>query len=217
MSNLFLLEKYYGKCEANIIGNEIEAEFESLLPNIPYIGGKENWTTNALIGSAQILAMIIILENRGESREKIGEILYKLMNNLVSSLNPLLKLFARWMLFSKRRIKELKKSSISLKEKKYPEDWVYEYIEGKDGGFDYGYNILECGIYKYYKKMGYEEYVPYLCLTDYAKYNALNIRLKRTKTIGNGDMMCDFRFYKKGVPAEGWPPENLEEFKLNQK
>lgn len=214
-SSLFLFEEYYGKNEISLIADEIEAEFEKLLPDLPFIGGKENWTSYALIGSAQVLAMIIILKNRGESREKIGEILYKLMDNLVSSLNPILKFLARKMLFSKKRMRVLKNSSINAKEKEYPEDWVYEFIQGKDDYFKYGYNILECGICKYYKKMGYEEYVPYLCLTDFAKYKALNIRVERTQTIGNGAPMCDFRFYKKGSPVEGWPPENVEEFKLN--
>ena len=61
--------------------------------------------------------------------------------------------------------------------------------------------------------MGHEDYVPYLCLTDYAKYKALNIQLERTKTIGNGESICDFRFCKNGSPVEGWPPINVKEFK----
>ena len=216
-SNQSLFEQYYGKSEAIIIANEIEKKFESLIPQIPYIGGKENWTTNALVGSAQVLAVIMILKNRGESREKIGEILFKIMDNIISSLNPILKKLARKMLFSKKRIKQLKKSEITSKEKKYPDDWVLEFVEPHNNSYNYGYNILECGICKFYKKMGYEEYLPYLCLLDYAKYNALNIRLERTKTIGNGDSFCDFRLCKKGSLVDAWPPEKVEEFKLDLK
>ncbi|MGD8782753.1 MAG: hypothetical protein PVH88_27830 [Ignavibacteria bacterium] len=36
----------------------------------------------------------------------------------------------------------------------------------------------------------------------------------RTQTIGNGAPICDFRFKKNVQTADGWPPENLPEWKV---
>ena len=41
--------------------------------------------------------------------------------------------------------------------------------------------------------------------------------MKITQTIGNGASRCDFRFIKGYQTPIGWPPDDLEEFKLNKK
>jgi hypothetical protein len=39
------------------------------------------------------------------------------------------------------------------------------------------------------------------------------IRLSRTTTLGNNGPLCDFRFADAGTITEGWPPEDLPEFR----
>lgn len=92
-------------------------------------------------------------------------------------------------------------------------DWVFDYVPGDGYDFEYGMTHYECGICAYYEKMGAADYVPYLCLLDYPKFRELGVCLDRSETLGNGGRCCDFRFYKKRIPVEGWPPENIREFK----
>ncbi len=44
-------------------------------------------------------------------------------------------------------------------------------------------------------------------------FKSYNMGFTRTQTIGNGDPICDFRFSKNAQSLNGWPPENLPEWK----
>lgn len=212
--NKIVLERYYEYKTVEDIVNISVKNYQELIPQIPYIGGRDNHLTEMLVGSAQLLALIIALQDKSESIERIGEIVYKIVENLMKSVNPVLLFFARIMFLSKMRLRKMKKAALKSQEKKYAEDWVYEIIEGNDEDFIFGNTYSECGICKFYKKLGYEKYVPYLCITDYVKLKSLNIKLDRSKTIGNGDKICDFKFIRNQKPIEGWPPDKLLEFKV---
>ncbi|MHA2009273.1 MAG: L-2-amino-thiazoline-4-carboxylic acid hydrolase [Promethearchaeota archaeon] len=101
-----------------------------------------------------------------------------------------------------------------LQQKKYPGDFVMEFVEGDGKTFDYGYRFTECGIHKVFKKLGATKYVPLLCLTDFILGNVYGFGFTRTQTIGNGDPICDHRFLKNGTTPRVWPPDNLQEFKI---
>ncbi len=47
-------------------------------------------------------------------------------------------------------------------------------------------------------------------------YKSLGVGFIRTQTIGNGDPICDFRFKKNIETISGWPPEELEEWKISK-
>ncbi len=211
--NKIVLERFYNDKTVEDIINKTVKNYSGLIPEIPYVGGKENHLTEMLISSVQALSMIITLKDLGESKGKIGEIIYRIAENRIRSVNPVLLFFIRIMFFSKTRLKKMKNASLKSQDKKYSENWVYKTTIGKDTDFTFTNTYSECGIYKFYKKMGYEEYVPYLCLTDYALFKGLKVRLERSKTIGNGDEICNFKFIRNGKPVEGWPPEKLKEFK----
>ena len=53
-------------------------EYESLIPQLPYIGGKSNIFNSNLIVCAWMLPIIHSLEKKGLSVHNIGEILYHL-------------------------------------------------------------------------------------------------------------------------------------------
>ena len=62
-------------------------EFESLLPQLPFIGGKRNRLTRNLVASAMVLALYRILKNRGLSDEEIGKIVYETLQEQVKNRN----------------------------------------------------------------------------------------------------------------------------------
>jgi len=191
-------------------------EYESLIPQLPYIGGKSNILYSGLIGSAWMLAIIRSLEKKGLSVHDIGEIIYNLYEAWFESMPRIKKWFAGKMYSSifMRRIgrKQAQKSQLRT----YPDDWVFEYVEGDGETFDYGFDYTECGICKLYKEQDAEKYLPFICLGDYPMYRSFGVGMKRTQTIGNGAESCDFRFKRNETTNMGWPPEGLEEFKGNK-
>ena len=98
--------------------------------------------------------------------------------------------------------------------KKYPGDWIFEFVDGVDKNFTYGLNFTQCGIYEFAKKLGLEKYTPFICLADFAEATASGFGLTRTQTISNGSPICDHRYIKDTTTPRAWPPHKLQEFKL---
>lgn len=211
-----VLKQYYGEEKTENLISDIKTEFDNLLPEIPYIGGKKNGLTFNLVGSAYGLATIKVLERKGQSERDIGKILYEMNESFYKSKSPFLKWLYPRIIFSKFIFKRGKKKTEKSQLKKYPEDWVFEMVKGDGVNFDVGINYTECGICKFYEKMGAKKYVPYLCLTDYAMARVFGIGLIRTQTLGNGAPVCDFRFKKNYKTPSGWPPDSLEEFRMKK-
>lgn len=209
--NKVVFDKY---CNGNVdsIQDETISNFKMLLPELPYIGGKENSQTRSFIGSLQLLALIKTLKDHVVSKEEIGEFIFRLAENEVKRHNRLVLNIARMMFFSRRSMNKFEKAAAASQKRKYPEDWVYTMKKSSKGIFEM--RFTECGICKFYKKLGYADFLPYVCLIDYAIHMGLRVRLERNCTLGNGAESCNFRFIKKGKPIQGWPPNGLEEFSL---
>lgn len=79
-------------------------------------------------------------------------------------------------------------------------NWVYDIVE-PDGTFEFGLDYTACGICRLCADEGCPELTPYLCRLDFPMAQMMGLRLARTKTIGGGDGVCDFR-YSAGA-AEG--------------
>ena len=96
--------------------------------------------------------------------------------------------------------------------RKYPDNWVMEFVDGTNEDFDYGMNVSECAIHKAYKRFGAEKYAPFACLIDFAQGNVLGFGLTRTKSLANGALGCDHRYTKTGNTPKAWPPESFPEY-----
>ena len=84
-----------------------------------------------------------------------------------------------------------------LSSKKYPNLSIADQITGVEGytesaspGLYVAYNLV--------KKLGAEEFAPYVCMSDIALSNAFEWGLIRTQTLADGREFCDFRFKKGG-------------------
>ena len=78
---------------------------------------------------------------------------------------------------------------------------------GRECGFDYinfeassdmlQMDMTQCPYVKYAKLFGVEELMPVFCNSDFATYGKLDkISFRRTKTLGTGGNMCDFKFIR---------------------
>ena len=196
----------YGETFADTVFHESLAEFEKLIPELPYIGGKQNPLTGNLISSAGALAVYRVMQRHGKPVEETGELLYRLMEAWIRRYPRFIRYLMGRYYLSRLSQRQSKKRSALSQQRHYPADWVHVHVEGDGQTFEWGVDYLECGIVKFLHSQGADELVPYLCLTDYALLGSLGIELKRTMTLAEGCEKCDFRFRWGGEISSGWPP-----------
>jgi hypothetical protein len=205
-----ILVAQYGETFADTLTRESLAEFEKLLPELPYIGGRRNSLTGNLVSSASALAFYRVMKRHGKSVEESGEYLYRMMEAWIERYPRFVRrLMGRYYMSKLSQRQSRQKAAVS-QERRYPGDWVREHVEGDGDAFDWGVDYTECGIVKFLHSQGADELAPYLCLLDYALFGALGIELKRTQTLAEGGERCDFRFKEGGETPRGWPPPGLE-------
>ena len=216
------MNSYFSDLNIEKLTIEMRKEYEILIPQLPHIGGSTNTMLPLLIGSASLLAVMRILEKEGMSIRDIGKFSYDFFESVSEtrrsfeeSGKPDLTAFmlSKDTMFQKEYIDVLKLVAKDSQVRRYPGDWVYEYVEGNGKTFNHGINFTECAIYKFFKEQNAEKFVPFICLFDFAAARASGYGFKRTQTIWNGAPFCDFRYSKEGNTLRGWPPENLPEFK----
>ena len=194
---------------------ETKQAYESLRPEIPYIGGEENMFTEWLNYGAYYLAMYRALSAHGHSVNDVGTLIFETYEVMADYPKWFLGIVGRFK-YSKKYEEKLKSAAIASKKRKYPGDFVSSFIEGDGENFDYGLDILECGICKLYRAQDAERLSRYMCLSDYVISKAFKRGLVRYQTIAEGAEKCDFR-YKKGRETfvfplrKGWPPNFLDD------
>ena len=199
----------YGKDVAGVVVTETLQRFEALLPEIPYIGGSENILTENLYLSAAMLAMYQSLKARGKSVEEVAGLIYRGTASLYSGFPfQLLLRFQGRQLLTQKRIDQRKRAAMISQKRLYPDDWVFEIVEGDGQTFEFGVDYTECGIVKYLTREGAPELAPYLCWLDYPMCKSMRVKLVRTETIAQGCERCNFRFSR--GPAVDIVPEFIK-------
>jgi len=199
----------YGDDFANTVLREAREIQEALISEIPYIGGDENHMTRHLIGSTTSLAFYEAMKAQGKTARETGNIIYDAVVASVSRSNPRIPSYKKLNPedFTKRERARAKRSQ----ERRYPGDWVYEFVEGDGVKFDYGCDFIECGTQKFYHAKGADEFLPFYCFLDFPKTKATSgLGFTRTMTLAEGYEKCDFRFKKDGETKQDWPPPFLE-------
>jgi hypothetical protein len=182
-----------GKDLAAEVEKTTREEFEALIPEIPYIGGRKNYFSDMPAKAAVILGLYRSLEKKGVALIDFGGLLEEIttvyMNRLPASTR---KLAGRlWMsaLFKRQLRKQARASRSSI----YEYDFVYDIVPGGED-YKWGIDYVECGIVKFFKRQGEEELAKYACILDYLMFPAIGVELVRTGNIAEGCRRCDFRF-----------------------
>jgi hypothetical protein len=196
-----LLVAKYGKDFADGILTDCLNWYENLIPEIPYIGGDENPMTRHLVRSTTSLVLYKVMKAHGKSAAEIGKIIYDAVVEAVSQLQT------RYTFeLSAEYIAKQKLLAINSQERRYPGDWVWEFIEGDGEKYDYGKNFLECGTQKLYHAHDADAFLPFYCYLDFVTHRTIGWGFSRTMTLAEGFHMCDFRWTKGGDTQTGWPP-----------
>jgi len=188
-----VLNERYASDIATQMLNDMENEFETLIPEIPYVGGRKNFFSAMPVKAAIILALYRVLQRKDVSLEEFGKILEAVTKKYMNSFPAWVRVIAGklWMSRFFRRIL-IKHSKIS-QQRDYQEDFVYEVVSGSEKHV-WGIDYLECGITKFLVRQGAPELTVYACILDYVMFPAIGVSLERTGTIAHGCDRCDFRF-----------------------
>ena len=198
------LTEGYGADFAEAVLEAARARFESLVPKIPYIGGDENHLTDSLIGSVRYLALYQTMKARRKSAAETGKVIYEAVS--VRAKEPLPPIPPEQILGPEELMQRRRERAEYSLQRRYPDDFVYDFVEGDGETFDYGYNFLECATVKFYRTQGAGEFTPYYCFLDFPKCEGAGLGLHRSMTLSEGYAICNFRFKEGGKAAQHWPP-----------
>ena len=202
-----VIEAYFGE-NAIALTAETRREFENLIPQFPYIGGKQPHT-EFIIFTGMLLAVYRVNKAHGKTAEQTGEMVFEMSKAFLNSFPTFLLRLLMPLNFSRRYLDLIRKGAIESQKRKYPEGNVIDFIESDGVSFDYGVDYLECASCKFLAKQGAPEIAPYLCPVDILFSEALGWGLTRTTTLAGGADRCDFRF-KKGGPTNVDVPVALQ-------
>ena len=183
----------YGKELSKAIVQHTRKGYETLIPQIPFIGGKKNRWTADLLESAQILALFRAMQAYGKTPSETAEVLYEGMQiRLAQYPRFLLRLMGRCQ-FSSLFLKTLQHQAAVTHKRAFPNNFVAEVVIGDGKEFDWGIDFTECAIHKFFRAQNALEFLPYVCRLDYLTSTAFGIGLVRTKTLATGDERCNPR------------------------
>jgi len=204
----------FGQSRAKGLVHDIRREYEALTLEAPTIGGEDNIFTEWLTYGVYYLAVYRILASQDQSVEQVGRIIYETYETMADRPRWLIDLVGS-LKYGQGYVERLRPAAVESQQRGYPEDWGCTFVEGDGETFDYGLDITECGICKFYHAQGADELAPYMCLSDYVVSQAFGRGLVRYKIIAEGAVVCDFQ-YKQGRETfvyplrDGWPPNFIQ-------
>ncbi len=181
------------------IRQEVMAEFDIVLAQMPYVGGAASRMTDFFMRLLGFLAISRVLRRHGVPVSMIGEIereTYK-AQLLTAPEEERLDSGRQFMSLENQSLlrEQATKSATESHQKEFPEDFVYDFVEpGPNDNFEFGINYTACGFCKFAALHEDKEILPNICGLDFVAYAARGIHLERTQTLAGGANHCNFRF-----------------------
>jgi hypothetical protein len=191
----------YGKEFASTLQRVVRQEYETLIPEIPYIKGARARPLNTfLLITAQELATYKAMKKHGKPLGEAWELCHQALRFRLAEIPQWKRWLLRRFMFS-RLVRKIVERRARQQQKVRFGDFEVEYLIGEGDEFDFGVNYLQCGNHNFVKRHGGEEFAPYVCMSDIALSDAMGWGLIRTQTLADGCHHCNFRF-KKGAATQ---------------
>ncbi len=195
--------------EIDALIQETRAEYGQLIPQLPDIGGKQPFT-QFLTFTALWLALYRAAQRHGKTVQQVGELIFEICRAFMQIYPAFLARLMGGVNFSPLYLKNLRRRAAQSRLSSYPDDYVYDFIQGDGKTFDYGVDYLQCAACRFLERQQARELAPYLCPVDILYSERLGWGLQRTTTLAEGAQRCDFRFKRAGatrvaVPASMQP------------
>jgi SAM-dependent methyltransferase len=177
-------------------------EYARIIPQLPYIGGKQNPHTFNLVGAAWFLALHRSMQTHGRSLAETGELCAEMYAAWLDAYPTWLLRLRGWYTFTLLGQRQIARRAQESQARLYAGDWVFATVP-PDHGFGRGVDFSECGILKFLEAQGATDLMPYLCPLDFIMSERMSLGLVRTATLAGGAPYCNFRF-RRGRPTH-WP------------
>jgi len=201
------LKARFSEGKAEQITKKASAQFRNIVLTLPDVGGKQNDDTQYLIIGAWYLAYYRPMKELNMNAEDVGRMIYELNRIDLKHMPQRHALQQGNEKFSLETETKMKAWTESTQLREYPGNWVAEFVKGNGDDFDFGYNYTECALCKFYHSQGTPELAPFVCLNDFIRSRRLNTGLHRTKTLGQGDDICNFRYKHGRTVTQNWNTE----------
>ena len=181
------------------IRQEVMAELEVVLTQMPYVGGAASRMSDFFMRLLGFMAISRVLRRHGLPISVIGEIERESYQAQLLTMPEAERLDAGRQFMSLENQTLLREqAAISASEnhrQEFSEDFVYDFVEpGPNDKFEFGINYKACGFCKFAARHEDQEILPNICGLDFVAYAARGIHLERTQTLAGGARHCDFRF-----------------------
>lgn len=171
------------------------AEFERIIPELPYIGGRKNYFTPVMIVNGWVVALYRAMKARGKSVEEVMAICFEISDGFFRSFPRFILRFGGKAAFSGFVKRALKKQAARSQERRFAGDFVYNVREGDDG--EMTLEFTECAVNKFYEAQQVQALKPFCNFFDVAYSRLMDMGLDASETIGQGCRTCKLR-YKHG-------------------
>ena len=193
----YLVERY-GQNFAEILNQEVRQEYEHLIPEVPFIEGMRARALNSfLLITAQEVAVYRAMKKHSKGPSEAWEICHEAIERRMERFSNVKRWLLKRLMHSSLLMRRVRMRAERQELLKFG-DFEIRYLVGDGTEFDWGVDYVGCGNYNLAKKLGAEEFAPYVCMSDIALSEALEWGLIRTQTLADGCESCDFRFKKGG-------------------
>ncbi len=199
------LKTKYNDETAQEICKTAGTEFTHLLPDLPYIGGDKHPGTKWMLLSGHWIAFLRPMRENGYSTESAAQMMYDLYMGHLDTL-PKEKMAKRGQYMFTQEYMDIMKNW-TQKSKDQRVDWAADFVPGDGNSFDWGIDYHYCPCLDYFKTQGAAEIAPYFCLVDFPEHKLMGTGLVRTKTLAQGDEICNFRYKKDRAVTQDWSTE----------
>ncbi len=176
---------YLGSVGISVSPADVRTEYKAILARQPEIGGMKNNLIAGLFTAAYAVAVYRVADG------EIDETTFEGLVNAVCVSDIFRKMSEGKDFFTEKNISTRNMLQNDPYFNSFPENWKYT--------FTYDLSVPECfitysrcAICEMARREGTFHLMKYLCTTDYAQQELMGNTLVRTKTIGNGDDICDF-------------------------
>jgi hypothetical protein len=168
--------------------------FEGIIPQIPRIEGIRARMLNSFLRiTAQEVAVYKVVKEQGGTPAEAWEICHEAIRFRMADF-PKWKRWLSGRLMYSGLVRRIMRRREKNNEQARFGDFEIRYRTGRGNDFDIGVDYVRCGNLELAKKLGAEEFAPYVCMSDIALSDALGWGLIRTQTLADGCSHCDFRF-----------------------
>lgn len=190
-----LLRQRTGLADAAPIVREIMEELDTVMRQMPYVGGAASRMTDFFVRFLGFMAIGRVLRRHGVATGAIGEIAVESLRRQLLTVPEDERLEAGRQFMSDANRALISAHATESQKQVYPEDFVYDVVEpGPNDSFDFGVNYRACGFCKFAAEHGDKDILPTICGLDFAAYELRGIQLDRTQTLAGGASHCNFRF-----------------------